>query len=393
MKKRTGNRILAESSPFHAGRAGRAAGAVAVLSILLAAGCASRDAQHTREPAQADTLRVEVVLPQFEAGLASLVVPGRVKAREEVTLTARIAAPLTALPKREGNRFEPGEILAHFDAPETRDAVRSAREGVRAAEARVSQARSDEGRMRALLAQDVVAERDLEIAVLETASAEAALADARATLERWEENTAIAAPFAGVVARRHVDPGQTVSQGQALLDLRSLEVGEIEAAIPESALPDLANARVGFQVNDGPWRAARLVRVDGMTDYATRTRIARFATDTHENLEPGAFARVRLHTSPETADPIAEIAATHDETGRGPHMAVRPLTIPSRVLVRRGALTGVYVVADGHARLRWLRIGREAEGQVEVLAGLSANEPLVLTPDTMRDGQPVRVVR
>jgi RND family efflux transporter MFP subunit len=341
------------------------------------AGCSGSDIHSTASDGGAESLTVEVARPEADP-IGSLFVPGRVKAREEITLTARVSARLTALPIREGDRFAKNAVLARFDAPETQDAVRSARQGVLAAESRMKHATSDESRMRKLFESRVVAARDLELAELELASAQAALADARAELQRWEESTAITAPFGGVVARRHVDPGQTVAPGDPLLDLRTSEVGEIEAAIPESALPWLESAQVHYQMADQPWQPARLERVDGMTDYATRTRVARFAPIRSQGLEPGAFTRLRL-------------VRTHaGETG-AVTAGLAPVTIPTGALVFRGALTGVYVVRDGRAWLRWLRVGHESDGRIEVLAGLSTDETVVLDTKGLHDGRAVRV--
>jgi hypothetical protein len=47
------------------------------------------------------------------------------------------------------------------------------------------------------------------------------------------------------------------------------------------------------------------------------------------------------------------------------------VVIPDSVIVRRGQLTGVLVVTDGRATLRWIRLGRAIPGgMVEVLSGL-----------------------
>jgi hypothetical protein len=59
--------------------------------------------------------------------------------------------------------------------------------------------------------------------------------------------------------------------------------------------------------------------------------------------------------------------------------------------VRRGELAGVFVVEDGVARLRWLRIGRESGGEVEVLAGLDGADAVVADPAGLVDGRAVTV--
>ena len=142
--------------------------------------------------------------------------------------------------------------------------------------------------------------------------------------------------------------------------------------IPESAVPLLATASASFQVADGPFRPVVLERLDGMTDFTTRSRAARFRpTVAGTTLEPGSFARVRL-----------EIAG-----------ATSTLRVPAHALVRRGGLVGVYVIRDGQAILRWIRTGAEHGDHVQILAGLKTGEEIALDPSLLADGRAVEVTR
>jgi RND family efflux transporter MFP subunit len=318
---------------------------------------------------------VSVLHPASGAGDA-LVLPARVTAREEVTLTARLAARLTSLPLREGDRFRAGQVLASFDAPETRATLDGAKAGLAAALAARDLARKQEARMDSLHAQRVAALRELEGAQAERRAAEAAWAQARAQVDGLQSGTHLTAPFAGIVVRRHADPGTTVGPGQPLLDIRSVEVGDITANVPESELARLAGGMADYQVGDGPWRSARVSRVDGMTDFGTRSRVARLRPAGGEKLEAGAFARVRL--APRAAS--ATVAST-----------AASLSVPVASLVRRGGLTGVFVAENGVARLRWLRVGRESGESVEVLAGLGPADAVIVNPAGLADGRSVTV--
>ena len=226
--------------------------------------------------------------------------------------------------------------------------------------------------MDSLYAQRVAALRELEGAQAERRAAEAAWAQARAQVDGLRSGTQLTAPFAGVVVRRHADPGVTVGPGQPLLDIRSTAVGEIATNVPESELARLQGGRVEYQVGDGPWRAATIARVDGMTDWGTRSRVARLRPAGGEVLEAGAFARVRLA-------PRVGAAPVNSE----------PLRVPLAALVRRGALTGVFVAEDGVARLRWLRVGHESGGTIEVLAGLGPSDAVIADPAGLVDGRSV----
>ena len=60
-------------------------------------------------------------------------------------------------------------------------------------------------------------------------------------------------------------------------------------------------------------------------------------------------------------------------------------------LFERGGLTGVFVVTDGKARLRWIAAGERDGNLIEVRAGLEAGERVVLNPAELTDGVAVRV--
>lgn len=339
---------------------------------VLAAGCAGgrhENASSGGGPA----VSVSVLHPAADAGDA-LVLPARVTPREEVSLTARLAARLTALPLREGDHFGAGQVLARFDAPETRAQLEGARAGLAAAAVARDLARKQEQRMDSLYAQHVAALRELEGAQAERRAAEAGWAQARAAVDGLESGVELTAPFAGVVVRRHADVGATVGPGQPLLDIRSDAVGEVAVSVPESELPRLEKGRVDYQVGDGAWSPARVRRVDGMTDWTTRSRVARIVPENGAVLQAGAFARVRL------APRSGAAAAT-----------AGPLRVPVASLVRRGGLTGVFVAEDGVARLRWLRVGHEAGGAIEVLAGLGAGDAVIADPAGLVDGRDVTV--
>ncbi len=53
--------------------------------------------------------------------------------------------------------------------------------------------------------------------------------------------------------------------------------------------------------------------------------------------------------------------------------------VPEKAIIRRGQLTGVWVVNSNQvAHLRWVRLGHPLGDAMEVLSGLSGNETLVL---------------
>jgi RND family efflux transporter MFP subunit len=338
---------------------------------LALAGCGGA---HDRPSGDAAPVAVRTVSPDSTAA-GSLTLPARVKAAEEATLTARSSGRVSVFPVREGRAVAAGTLLVRFDAPEARRALEAARAEEQAALVSAAVAARQLARVESLYVAGVLAQSDRETAEATDRSAAARLALATAARESAASAFEVRAPFAGVLIRRHVDVGADVQPGTPLVDLRSNGGSEIVTAVPEAAARDLSAARAWVQVGDGPWLAARLLRADGMVDPATRSRTARFALVGSGRTEPGAFARVRL----ESATGIAAVGAD------------AALSVPVTCIVRRGALTGVYVVEDERAWLRWVRLGAPRGDRVIVLSGLDPADAVVASPAGLTDGARVRV--
>ena len=338
--------------------------AVSLLAFLLA-GCGAKSVavRHDGEP-----VAIEVATFDPGAAGASLVLPARVKAAEEVTLVAHLAARITSLRAREGDHVRNGDVIAVFGAAETEQALAAARAERVSAELALKVAARQAARVESLFASRVVSERDHEVAVAEWRAAEARLESARALLDGLDSGIHVRAPFDGVVVRIHADPGADLGPGAPLVDLRSDSGLEVVAEVPEGPAARMATAALSVQVGDGAWRPARLARLEGMTNWRSRTRTAHLTFA--GTAEPGAFARIALLTR---------------TPGGGDG------SVPAASLVTRGALSGVFVVEENRARLRWLKLGRTRGDRVEVLAGLESGDRIALAPRRLTDGAAVTV--
>lgn len=341
-------------------------GVVAVVllaSSLTGCGVSPVSGRHDSEP-----VATEVAIFDAGAAGADIVLPARVKATEEVTLVTRLAARITALRAREGDRVRQGDVIAEFGAVEMKQALVAARAERVSAELALKVAARQAARVESLFASRVVSERDHEVAVAEWRSAEARIEAARAVLNGLESGIHVRAPFDGIVVRIHADPGADLAPGAPVVDLRSSSGLEVVAEVPEGPAARMATAALSVQIGDGPWHPARLARLEGMTNWRSRSRTAHLTFD--GDAEPGAYARISLLTRT-------------DNAGDG--------SVPVSSLVIRGALTGVFVVEENRARLRWLKLGRTRGNRVEVLAGLESGERFGLEPRLLTDGVAVTV--
>jgi membrane fusion protein, multidrug efflux system len=203
-------------------------------------------------------------------------------------------------------------------------------------------------------------------------AAVAALALSQARLEK----TRILAPFAGTAGLRRVSPGDYVGTGQDLVNLEAMTTMKVDFRVDQTALPAL---RVGqsLQVEIDAWPGERFdaevyaidPRVaDSTRSIALRARMA----NPDGRLRPGQFARVRL-TVERRQDAIV---------------------IPEQAVFPRGEQQFVFVVADGRAQLRAVRLGQRVPGSTEIVDGLQVGEAVVVAGvQLLSDGRPVREER
>jgi RND family efflux transporter MFP subunit len=280
--------------------------------------------------------------------------------------------------KREGDRVRAGEILARIASGDVVARKAQAEAAVAAARAMEENARLTKQRMARLHARQAASTKNLEDA---DAAYEAALAQLHAAeegiraAEVYVDYAAVKAPFDGVVTQRNAERGDMAAPGIPLFVVEDLTRMRVEAQIAESNAMGLGrgeSVEVIVDSLDGGMREGTIDEILPSADPKSRTFTVRIVLDNADgSLRPGMFARLHL-------------AGPQDATGGG-------VAVPGTAIVRRGPLTGVFVVDDGSvARLRWVTLGRTLDGTVEVLTGLGAGERIVMIPPpALEDGRAV----
>ena len=131
---------------------------------------------------------------------------------------------------------------ARAAADAARAEVTAARGGITVAEQRAAQAKGGAAQARAGLATARTAPQQLQVTQARAAAAEARVQQAQAALRQAELNlayTSIAAPGAGVVSRKSIEPGQVIQAGQPLMALVDLERVWITANFKETQLESM----------------------------------------------------------------------------------------------------------------------------------------------------------
>lgn len=301
-------------------------------------------------PVTAQTVPASVVVEAREVDL-SYPAEAVVEAVHQATVAAQVAGRVVDVRADAGQRVKQGELLMRIDA-------REATENSASAQAQLFQAKANFERTKNLLAQKFVSQAAQDRAEADYLAAKAGAGASGASLS----HATVTAPISGIVAQRLTELGEMASPGKPLIIIYDPKGLRVLASIPQYKLADVKKglkAKLEFP-ETGQWIDAARVEVLPTADARSHTVTARlYLPDSVQGVIPGMAARA------------------HFIVGRA-----RKLTVPPQAVLRRGEVTGVYIIdAQNQPRLRQVRLGEAlGNGEIEVLAGLSGGERVSLEP-------------
>ncbi len=307
-----------------------------------------------------------------------LTATGYIEAERKADLSPKITSRITELNVTEGSRVRMGEVVARLDHTDL-DAQLAEKQ------AAWVNARAELERQRSLHAQGLTPKSSLDAAVAAEATSRAAVRYVRALLDY----TVIRAPFAGVVTAKRAFVGEAVSpfgsspsgggSGGAIVTLVEFTSLYVGADVNEANLSKLGPkqpAEISLDaVPDKTYHGYLRQIVPAADRQKATVRVKVAFLDADDKILPDLSARVSF-----TAEP------TQGKTGR-----TRVLVPTSSVRTVEGR-SGVFRIVEGRAKFQPIRTGPEAQGQIEILEGLSGGERLISSsPGEIRDGDRVRV--
>ena len=286
---------------------------------------------------------------------------GNARANESVDISTKSSNVVTAVTFRDGERVKRGQVLVQLDNAQ-------ARADVAEAQAALTESESQYNRSRELLNTQALSKSSFDQLVATLAANRARLAAAQARLE----DTVIRAPFSGRVGLRRVSVGTLISPGDVITTLDDTSVIKLDFSVPENFL---ASVREGLSIRasapafPGRTFAGSVASIDSRVDMNTRSVTVRALLANEDGaLKPGMFLNVSL---------------ANDER--------EALVIPEEALTPEAERQYVFVVSEGKVSRREVRIGGRRPGSVEVLAGLSAGERVIVEgTQKVRDGASVQ---
>lgn len=288
---------------------------------------------------------------------------GTARANEAVEITSKVSNTVTVVRFADGQRVQKGQVLVELDSAQ-------ARADLAAAEAASAESANQVKRSRELAAAKVLSESQFEQLEATMKSNQARVAAAASRVA----DTVIRAPFAGRVGLRRVSVGSLVNPGTTITTLDDLSVIKVDFSVPENFL---AGIRDGLKVTataaafPGRDFIGTVTGVDSRIDAITRSVTVRAAVPNADlALKPGMFLNVSL--------------------ARDEHEA---LMVPEAALVPEQSRQFLFVIEDGRATRREVRIGGRQPGRVEIVSGLKVGDQVIVEgTQKVREGGEVRVI-
>ena len=315
----------------------------------------------------------EVVQPSLASMPLVVEFSGPLVAPGTAIVRAKAAGTLLSLNVGEGSRVKAGQVLGTVDLAELSSRVAERNAMLESARATLAQAERTHASNQRLADQQFISPIALETSrsALETAKAQMRAAQAQLDTTRVGlRDAALVAPISGVVAKRHVVPGEKLSPEQQVLTIVDLAKLELAGTVGTHEVSRLAP---GIPVK---------VRIEG-TDQDVSGKLARIAPAA----EPGTRS---IGVTIELPNPKETFRAGQYALARVVLAdPVQRLSVPVSALGTTSGQEHVWVIENGALLRRAVTTGRrdEREGRVEVLSGLSAGtQVLAARFDNLREG-------
>lgn len=285
---------------------------VLCLSLVLSA-CSSSESTQTKTPTQADKIELiaeDLVAIKTGTIAEKVAFTGTIRAVEQSSIQAQVSATATNVNVQVGEQVHQGQILVRLNNQDNAARLAQARANLASAQAQANQAELMVQRKKRLLDQGFIAKVELEQsqvdyrAQLENTRAMQANVDIAV---KADQDGIIKSPINGVVTKRQVEPGQTVSIGQTLFEIINPNILEIQGKVPNDQQQLLhIGQTVEYQIQGHPNTLnAKISRISPIADLNSR-QIEFFAIPEQiiNALSIGAFVEGYLVEKSQTAGQI-----------------------------------------------------------------------------------------
>ena len=308
-----------------------------------------------------------------------LPVSGALQPVNQATVKAKVSGDVRHIAVREGEAVRAGQVLVRIDTADLEARLIERMGALESTKAQLALAEKTRTSNQALLKQNFISqnaydnsESSLNVSLGNLKSAEAQVQLARNALR----DAVVASPLNGVVAKRHVQPGEKVAFDSPLVTVVDLTQMELQAVVPAVDVPELAIGMPVALAIDGFGErrfSGRIERINPANEAGTRAILVYVGIPNADlALRGGMFATGRIALAADAPAPTLPQTAIRTEAGQ----------------------SYVWAIDDGKLVRRLVVVGRRDDdaGRVEVKTPLPASLAILAARfDNLKDGAPALV--
>ncbi len=334
------------------------------------------------------------VLRVKEVQLARVIdLDGELQPLNETEIISQLPGIVKEIRYKAGDTVKAGAVVATIQSKELMErlraneaAVKEAEDDLREKEKGIGSAEKELAHARELVQRDLIARRAVDdaeaaanLARAEKEVAEAQLAQRKSMLAqaRYLLNlTRLVAPFGGVVTRRWVEPGGSVSPSMAILSIADSDTMRVAVRLTAK---DAALVHPGMTVR---------LRMAAFPGREFAGKLAQISTSS-EATDKAATAEIHLPNPDGLLKPgmKAVLSLAVDET----HPA---LLVPKGSVSDFQGKNYLYTVSAGKAERKAVTKGLEQDNEVVIISGLEEGEFVIVAGlEKLRPGSRVRVLK
>lgn len=303
---------------------------------------------------------------QKDKRIATVDLVGTVQSESRTVVSSRIQAAIVEMAVDTGSAVKKGDVIVRLDDRDLKARLGQAKELLRAAEVRRDRAKRKVDRLAPLVQEHATSVDEMENwtsqldgAVSEVSSAQQRISETEVALS----DAKITSPINGIVVERLADQGDMANPGKPLVTIYDPGNLRLEASGREADIARLEELRKSktpvpvFVDSAGREISGIVTQIVPTADPQSRSFIVKVHLSDAGGLYPGMFGRLRFSKG--------EI-----DTIEIPHNAVREV----------GQVAMVQVAVGDRVESRAVRLGQARGNRVEVLAGLTPGEQVLLNP-------------
>lgn len=283
---------------------------------------------------------------------------------QSLTLLSETQGQIKSVLKRKGDKVKAGELLAVVES-------NTMAADLATAQTNAEKAKRDLERFENLAAGEAITQRQLEDARLAAKSTQAQLVAARQRLAK----TRITAPISGEINEIYVEVGSFLNPGTKLYDIVSVDKLKLKAKVNESEVLLIEKGKkVTVKADAGSGQeyegvvTAIAAQADPTLKFDVEVEVKNAANN---NLRAGMYGTAYFDVADQREAQL----------------------LPREAIVGSIQNPGVYVVKDGKAFMRQVKVGTVTQDKVEVLGGVQPGEKVVQTGQiNLREGSKVTVL-